>query len=346
MRRLQIFWILVLASAVSGVLMAQTTLATITGLVTDANGAIVPGVKIEVTNTDTNYKYTATSNEAGQYTVTGMLNGRHTFRAIASGFAPFVVENIQLVERDLRRIDVGLQLGTVQNTIEVSSRGSLIETETARISDVKEHDVIWIAPLFLHRTADVIQMAPMATYNGNYGGYRVGGARNHQEEMVWDGISGASATGGMANGVMSDRTEAIQEVRVEAAGTSAEFNTVGQISLVSRAGTNQLHGSAFDLYITPNWSARNPFASARTANLQHQPGGTLGGPVYIPKLYDGRNKTFFFAGIEFERFGGATVTIFNPTVPLAAWRAGDFSGLLPGTVVKTRSAVMRLSRTT
>src|SRR5207245_448512 len=61
---------------------------------------------------------------------------------------------------------------------------------------------------------------------------------------------------------------------------------------------------------------------------------TLGGPVYIPKLYDGRNKTFFFAGIEFERFGGATVTVFNPTVPLAPWRAGDFSGLLPGTVVK------------
>jgi len=234
----------------------------------------------------------------------------------------------------MRRIDVGLQLGTVQSTVEVSSQGSLIETETARVSDVKEHDVIWIAPLFLHRTADVIQMAPMATYNGSYGGYRVGGARNHQEEMVWDGISGASATGGMANGVMSDRTEAIQEVRVEAAGTSAEFNTVGQISLVSRAGTNQVHGSAFDLYITPNWSARNPFASARTANLQHQPGGTLGGPVYIPKIYDGRNKTFFFAGIEFERFGGATVTVFNPTVPLASWRTGDFSGLLPGTVVR------------
>src|SRR6266567_312704 len=185
MRRLLKLWIVILASAGSHVLTAQTTLATITGVVTDANGAVVPAVKIEVTNTDTNYKYTATSNDAGQYTVTGMLNGRHTFRAIASGFAPFVVENIQLVERDLRRIDVGLQLGTVQNTIEVSSRGSLIETETARISDVKEHDVIWIAPLFLHRTADVIQMAPMATYNGNYGGYRVGGARNHQEEMVW-----------------------------------------------------------------------------------------------------------------------------------------------------------------
>ena len=277
-------------------------------------------------------KYSALSSENGNYAVPGMQNGPYTLRATATGFAPYVMENIQLVERDMRRIDVSLQVGTVQTTVEVNSHVSLIETESARVSNVKEHDLIWIAPLFLHRTADIINMAPMAIYN-NYG-YRVGGARNHQEEMVWDGISGASATGGMANGVMSDRTEAIQEVRVEAAGNNAEFGTVGQVSLVSRAGTNQIHGSAFDLYITPNWSARNPFASARTQNLQHQPGGTLGGPVYIPKLYNGRNRTFFLAGIEFERFGGATVTVFNPTVPLASWRNGDFSGLLPSTVIR------------
>jgi hypothetical protein len=332
MKAPSIFWVLFLAINSRSGLMAQTTLATVTGLVTDAKGAAVPSVKIELTNTDTNLKYAGLSNETGQYTVSGMQNGPYTFRALSPGFALFVIADVQLVERDMRRIDVNLELGAVQTTVEVDSRVSLIETESARISDVKDHDVIWNAPLFLHRTADIINMAPMATSN-NYG-YRVGGARNHQEEMVWDGISGASSTGAMANGSMSDRTEAIQEVRIEAAGNNAEFGTVGQISLVSRAGTNQIHGSAFDLYITPNWSARNPFALARTQNLQHQPGGTLGGPVYIPRTYDGRNRTFFFAGIEFERFGGATVTVFNPTVPLAAWRNGDFSGLLPGTVVR------------
>ena len=321
-----------LAAAFSGSLAGQTTLATITGVVTDANGAVIPGANIELTNTATDLKYTGVSNNAGLYTVTGMQNGPYTLRATAAGFAPFVVAGIELVERDMRRIDASLKVGSVETSVEVTSKVSLIETESARVSNVKEHDVVWAAPLFLHRTADVINMAPMAIYN-NYG-YRVGGARNHQEEMVWDGISGASATGGMANGVMSDRTEALQETRVEAAGNNAEFGTVGQISLVSRAGTNQLHGSAFDLYITPNWSARNPFASARTQNLQHQPGGSLGGPIYIPKIYNGRNRTFFFAAIEFERFGGATVTVFNPTVPLAPWRTGDFSALLPATVIK------------
>jgi hypothetical protein len=247
---------LLVATGFGVALRAQTTLATITGRVTDANGAVVPAVKIELTNNDTNLKYSSLSSEDGHYAVPSLQNGLYTLSASAAGFAPFVMENIQLVERDMRRIDVSLQVGTVQTTVDVSSRVSLIETESARVSDVKDHDVIWIAPLFLHRTADIINMAPMAIYN-NYG-YRVGGARNHQEEMVWDGISGASATGGMANGVMSDRTEAIQEVRVEAAGNNAEFGTVGQVSLVSRAGTNQIHGSAFDLYITPNWSARNP----------------------------------------------------------------------------------------
>jgi outer membrane receptor protein involved in Fe transport len=323
---------LILGAAFSGALMAQSTLASITGVATDANGAILSGVKIEATNIATNYKYRATSNDSGQYTVTGLLNGVYTLRATLPGFADFVAEKIVLVEREERRLDVELKLGTVQTKIEVNASPQLIETETARVSDVKEHEIMWIAPLFLHRTADIIAMAPLSTYNAY--GYRVGGGRNHESEMSYDGISGASATGGTVNGVTVDRTEAIQEVRVEAAGNNAEFNTVGQLSLVSRAGTNQVHGSAFDVYITPGWSARNPFALTNTANLQHQPGGSLGGPVYIPKVYDGRNKTFFYATIEFERFGGASPTIFAPTVPLASWRTGDFSGLLPATPVK------------
>jgi len=322
----------VLAVAFGGALMAQSTLATITGSVMDANGAVVPQVKIEATNVATNYTYLATSNDTGQYTVTGLLNGTYSVHATAPGFAEYIADNVVLVEREVRRLDIPLVVGTVQTKVEVNANPQLIETETARVSDVKEHNLIWTAPLFLHRTADIIAMAPMSTYN-NYG-YRVGGSRNHESEMTYDGISGASATGGTVNGVTVDRTEAIQEVRVEAAGNNAEFNTVGQLSMVSRAGTNQIHGSAFDVYITPGWSARNPFASSNTANLQHQPGGSLGGPVYIPKVYDGRNKTFFYATIEFERFGGASATVWNPTVPLAPWRTGDFSGLLPGTAVK------------
>jgi hypothetical protein len=115
---------LILVTARGGVLRAQTTLATVTGLVTDANGAAVPAVRIELTNTDTNLKYSCLSSENGHYAVPGMQNGPYTLRATAAGFSPFVMENIQLVERDMRRIDMSLQVGTVQTTVEVNSRVS------------------------------------------------------------------------------------------------------------------------------------------------------------------------------------------------------------------------------
>jgi hypothetical protein len=110
--------ILIWATTTVGVVRAQTTFATITGLVTDANGAVVPAVKIELTNTDTNLKYSSLSSENGHYAVPGIQNGPYTLRATAAGFSPFVMENIQLVERDMRRIDVSLQVGTVQTTVE------------------------------------------------------------------------------------------------------------------------------------------------------------------------------------------------------------------------------------
>ncbi len=324
-----------LLTAFRAILPAQSTLASITGVVTDPNGAVVAGATIEATNIATGYKYTAKSNEAGQYTLTGLLNGTYSMRATAAGFADFTADNIILAERDQRRIDVSLNLGAVQTKVDVTGAASLIETETARIADVKNHEIMWLAPLALHRSTDLFQMAPM-TVHTNTSPWRVGGSRNHQSEIAYDGISAASSTGGAVNGVFSDRTESYQEMSVEVAGGSAEFSTVGQISVVTRGGTNQIHGSAFDVYITPGLSARNPFSPANTASLYHQPGGSVGGPVYIPRVYDGRNRTFFFTSIEFEQLGGPSshVTVLNPTVPLAAWRTGDFSGLLPGTVVR------------
>jgi hypothetical protein len=178
---------------------------------------------------------------------------------------------------------------------------------------------------------DIMTMMPMVTKPPS--GTKIGGSRLHESEQSFDGISAGSALGGTLNGVSGDRTESYQEMRAEAAGASAEFNTFAQLSVVTRGGSNQIHGSAFEQYITPGLSARNPFSPVNTATLQHQPGGSFGGPVYIPKLYDGRNKTFFYMSIEFERLGSPDITQWTDNVPVAAWRAGNFSGLLPGTVI-------------
>ena len=145
---------------------SQTTFATITGLVTDPNGAAVPNATITVTNTETNYRYSARSNETGNYTVGQLLEGSYTLRAEAPGFAPYEERDFRLVNQQIRRIDVQLALGAVQTTVEVRGSATLIETETARISDTKSADVIKTLPLnsrtlwnFVGQNPSVIQAA-------------------------------------------------------------------------------------------------------------------------------------------------------------------------------------------
>jgi hypothetical protein len=114
------------------------------------------------------------------------------------------------------------------------------------------------------------------------------------------------------------------------------------VTLVSKSGTNQLRGSAFEYYSTAGLNARNPFAPSRSSFVRHWPGASIGGPVFLPRIYDGRNKTFFFYSFETMQ-GGAVQELLNPTVPLAPWRQGDFSALLPGTGCAIPSMAMRRS---
>ena len=313
---------------------AQSTFATLTGTITDASGAAVPGADIEALNTGTGYKYTAKSNEAGIYTIANLLEGTYRLRATAQGFQEFVAENVILLARDIRRIDVQFQVGQVATTVEVSAGVTLIETETARIADTRTRETMVDMPLSLRRAWDFIQLSPNVSKTKSGFTMRFGGSRTRQGDVTVDGVSISNVFGGQITGVVSDRTESYQEIRLEVAGGTAENPGIGQMAVVTRSGTNQVRGEAFLYYTSPGLQARNPFATASTGSIEWVPGGSLGGPVYLPKLYDGRNRTFFFSSIEFERFGPPTIQTFNTTVPLEPWRQGDFSGLLPGTVVR------------
>jgi len=119
---------------------------------------------------------------------------------------------------------------------------------------------------------------------------------------------------------------------VDPANNTAEFGSVGQVTIVSKGGGNQLHGAVFDYYSTPWFRARNPFALARGTGVRHEPGAAVGGPVVIPRVYDGRNRSFFYS---FETSRGSTVQqLINPTVPLPSWRAGDFSALTGAAAIR------------
>lgn len=316
-----------LALSAFGVSWAQSTFATLTGNVTDPSGAALVGATIEVKNLNTGYVYTTTTNSEGVYTVPNLLEGDYELRATASGFGAFTVERITLNTRDNRRVDARMQVQAVTNTVDVSGGGeALIETETGRIADVKDRDQLRALPLTLRRAWDYFTLTPQITRTTTGFNLSLAGSRSNQSEATIDGITVTPPGGGFAFGPIMDRSENLQELRVDVSGNSAEYGTPGGVTLTTRAGNNDFHGTFSDYYSSPFLRARNPFATARGTGISHRLTFAAGGPIILPKVYNGRNKTFYFATLEMGA-GSSSTSLITQTVPLQAWRAGDFSGV-------------------
>jgi hypothetical protein len=316
-----------LALAMVSEVRAQSTFATLTGSVTDQAGASVPNATVEVKNIKTGYLYTATSNEDGVYTVANLLEGTYQIKAKASGFGDLTINDITLNARDNRRVDVRLQVGTVTNTVDITAGGAaLIETETARIADVKDREQLRALPLTLRRAWDYFTLTPQINRTTTGFNISLAGSRSNQSEATIDGITVTPPGGGFAFGPIMDRTENLQELRVDVSGNSAEYGTPGGVTLTTRAGNNDFHGTFSDYYSSPVLRTRNPFATSRGTGISHRLTFAGGGPVVLPKIYNGRNKTFYFATLEMSA-GSAGNTLLTQTVPLQPWRNGDFSGV-------------------
>jgi Carboxypeptidase regulatory-like domain len=318
--------------AAAGRVAAQSTFATLTGTVTDSSGAVVPGTAIEATLVETNYSYKCQSNESGVYVLDQLRNGSYVVHVSASGFKEFVAQGVHLDARDLRRLDVHLEVGELAASISVQAGATLIETETARITDSREGSVLAKLPMNL-RSALSLSLQTAGVYSaqgGSINTYRFAGSRSAQQDFSMDGITLAARDSSPISSQMN-YIESVQEVQVSMANSTAEFGALGQLSIISKSGGNRLSGSLFDYYYSSAFIARNPFTLSRISSVVHQPGGSLGGPVYLPKLYNGKDKTFFFFTYE-NTTGGGSPTTFRNTYAPASWRAGDFSSL--ATVVK------------
>jgi Carboxypeptidase regulatory-like domain len=331
---LRIIGTIIVLLALAGLANGQTTFATLTGTVKDHNGAVIPGATIEATHVQTNYRYAGVSNEIGVYTLAQLRDGDYVVRGRAAGFKEFVAKNIQLDARYIRRLDIELEIGAVETTIEVSGGATLIETETPRITDTKGADILNRLPLntrsalgFLNTTAGVYERTG-ATGSATI---RYGGSRTNQENAAVDGIT-FLAMDGTAIHPIAEYLESVEEPKVDMANNTCEFGSVGQ-TLISKSGGNRIRGSLFDYYTSTALSARNPFALERSSAVRHSPGGSLGGPISVPGLYNAKDRSFFFVTYETNR-GGVVGLLLDPTVPLPSWRAGDFSGLAPGVSIR------------
>jgi hypothetical protein len=312
-----------LTTCVAG--LAQTTFATITGVVKDPSASAVPNAEVTATEVSTNVSTSTKSNDVGNYTIAQLKDGEYTVRAQAAGFKGFVVSNVVLTARDVRRIDIDFEVGSVGASIEVHGGATLIETETARIADTKGAQLLGSIPLNTRARWAFMGLSP--GLNQQQGGViRFAGSRVNQNAWSMDGTSFADGVDNTATGPLLNFIESFQEAKVDLANNSAEFSSLGQVNVISKSGSNTVHGSAFDYYVTPMFRAADPFTHNRATGIMHFPGASIGGPAFLPKIHDGRNRTFFFFSLE-KITGSQKTQTLNPTVPLPAWRDGDFSGL-------------------
>lgn len=322
---------MIAAGLLAGLLMpsrslGQTTFATITGAVTDSTGAVIPGAEVTATHIATNITTKTQANSDGIYTIAQLKEGEYVVRASSAGFKEFVAGKLLIEAREYRRIDIRMELGQVADKVEVTAGAALIETETSRISDTRTAQQLTTLPRESGGFSGFLTLTPgfnkQTSAQASFNGSRAG-------EAIYT-IDGTTFSDGSSNenfnGPLSRSTEWYQELKINVANNGAEFGTVANVTIISKSGSNDLHGSAYDYYSSPFMRARDPFATERASGVSHRVGFTVGGPIYLPRIYNGRDRTFFFLTFDTARQGQLT-ELLNTGVPLEAWRRGDFSAL-------------------
>jgi hypothetical protein len=331
MRKLSAF-IAVLLLCCCGELCAQSTNASVTGYVTDPSKAAIVGAKIIVINVDTNVRYEATTNNVGSYDVNEISPGPYRIEVEKPGFKIVVQSNLILHVQDRAAFNFEMAIGSVSEIVTVESGTLVINTTDGTVGTVIDRKFVENIPLNGRSFQDLISLTPgvvsqppqLATDTGigNSGDFSVNGQRTEANYYTVDGVSANSSAGNgsggpskASGGSLPSSTvlgttqslisvDALQEFRVQSSSYSAEYGRTpgGQFSLLTRSGTNDFHGSAFDYlrneaFDANNWF-NNYFGQAKQVLRQNDFGGTFGGPVRIPALYDGKDKTFFFVSYE------------------------------------------------
>jgi hypothetical protein len=311
---------------------AQLNQATLTGVVSDPSGAAVVNAKVNAVHVATNAAFSTVTTATGNYTLPALEIGEYRVEVEAPGFKREVRPSITLESGATVRLDFTLELGQISESVQVNATATALETESTRISTNLTSKLVEDIPLEvsgqIRNVFDLAVVLPEAKTGAN-GQYRIGGGQTASWDMTMDGSSVTSASTNYQTErapISSAPVDAINEFSVTTSGMKAEYGrAMGVISFTTKSGTNQFHGTVSDYLRNSITDARGFFAASTPVLKQNDFGGTFGGPVWIPKLYNGRNKTFFFASYEgFRNRSGATPSY--STIPLPGMYTGDFSG--------------------
>jgi hypothetical protein len=294
---------LLILSGASTSAFAQLDRGSLTGTVKDPQGAAVASAKITALQIDTNATFSTVSSDSGDYTLSALMIGPYRVSVEAPGFKRASNNNVQLTSGSTIRLDFAMELGAVTESVQITAQASALETESTRVATNLTTKLIEDLPLVVAgQIRNVFNLAVIAPEVKTGNGYRIGGGQGSGWEMSMDGTSVTSASTQYQTErapISSVPVDAIAEFTVESTGMKAEYGrAMGQISFVTKAGTNQIHGNAFEFLRNNAVDARGFFAQNAPILKQHDFGFTVGGPVAIPKLYDGRNKTYYFDRYE------------------------------------------------
>ncbi|MDX2030510.1 MAG: carboxypeptidase regulatory-like domain-containing protein [Blastocatellia bacterium] len=331
---------------------AQRGRGTVLGTVTDAQGAVIPGAQVVVTNTATNTATMVVSNNDGNFVAPNLLVGSYTVSASKDGFKKALRSGITLEVDQRAEINLTLEAGAVSETIEVTSQASLVDTTTATFGKVIENRRVQELPVNGRNALSLVLLAPavqsgvgptasgFADRGTQVSMIRINGSPFATNNLVVDGLSSVNAYLPDVN--INPNVDSVQEFKVQTNTMSAEygFTLGGVVNLVTKAGTNDYHGTLYEFFRNNSLDANswtNNRAGRRIQPLRYnQYGGSLGGPVRFPKKifgplggFDGRDRSFFFYNYEGYRFVTNASGFY--TMPTEAFRNGDFSKLADAT---------------
>ena len=319
---------------------AQVGSAAITGTVTDQSGAAVAAVKITVVETSMNFNSTSETNGAGIYRVPSLQPGTYDVSFEAAGFKRLLEKGLLVKVGDVLPVNAVLEIGSLAEQVQITSQGALLETETSALSTVTEGDFLYKMPLYQRYVLNTLNLSPGVTmngyaYGGSLGGFNIGGSRSTGTTVFEDGVFGndpQSSTGTDIKPVENS----VDEVQVVTGTLPAEYGhtTGGVVTVAKKSGTNELHGTASDLGRTRRMAHRQFFNIFKTSDPQPgSPNGvpawfmqldaSVAGPIYIPKLYNGKNKTFFFFG--YQKLIEKKSAAFTSQTPTRDLLNGDFT---------------------
>ncbi|HEV2711218.1 MAG TPA: TonB-dependent receptor [Edaphobacter sp.] len=332
--RLTLAMSILLLLAGSRLCLAQKDAGAIAGTAHDASGAVIGGVTIAATDVDHGTTVTATSNASGEYVLSPLKVGHYIIKATRSGFNSVVSTPITLQVQQRVVFDVTLTVGEVSQSVTVTDSTAQLQTETSDLGQVIDSRQISNLPLNGRNFAQLALLSPgtapaaPGSRDQSSFGFSANGARSLQNNFLLDGIDNNSNLPDLLNGssyVIEPPVESLQEFKVQTSSYTAEFGrgNGAVINAVTRSGTNQLHGAFYEFFRNDALDARNYYDATRQPYKQNQFGGTIGGPIVLPKIYNGRGRTFFFT--DYEGFRSVDSEPIPAIVPTLAQRSGDFS---------------------